>query len=141
LDKRLDEERKRNEISYKKQGITGTSIVTEGNEPTFDLNDFINIFEIIHSYMEEHPEEFPAPADNLLIRKTPDPRINQNLYAEEKKGIIEGFENENLIAMELKKLDGNYTIIILGKDSADGEWGVLSEGDVYKLREEITNGN
>lgn len=90
--------------------------------------------------MRKNADRFPEPADDGT-RNTDDPRIQNILYAGEKSGIIAGFENENLVAWEVKKLNGEYTNLLLGRKSAGEEWKVLLEGDVYQLREEISDGN
>ncbi len=141
LDKRLDEERKRNEKTYREQGVAGSAFRPTIKIPRFSMDELIDIYETLQAYIRENPERFPEPADDGTTRRTPDPRIENNLYAEEKSGVIKGFEDENLVAMEVKKLDGEYVIIILARDSKEDEWRILAEGDVYKLRKEMTNGN
>lgn len=91
--------------------------------------------------MRKNADRFPEPADDGTRGNTDDPRIQNILYAGEKSGIIAGFENENLVAWEVKKLNGEYTNLLLGRKSAGEEWKVLLEGDVYQLREEISDGN
>lgn len=141
LDRRLDEERKKNEKTYREQGIKGASLRPTIEVPTFSIDDIIAITNTVESYMRENPDRFPEPSDDGTKGRTSDPRIENNLYAEEKSGIIAGFEDENLVAWEVKKLDGEYTIILLGRKSAGDEWKILSEGDVYQLRKELTDGN
>lgn len=141
LDKRLDEERKKNEKTYREEGITGTSFRPTIEIPNFSLDEYSDIFKTVETYMRENSDRFSEPSDDGTTRKTPDPRIENSLYAEEKSGIIKGFEDENLVAFEVKKLDGEYTIIVLGRESKGEEWRVLSEGDVYQLRKELTDGD
>lgn len=141
LDRRLDEERKNNEKTYREKGIVGTSIRPTIKIPRFSMDELTDIGNTVETYMKENLDRFPEPSDDGTMRKTPDPRIENNLYAEKKSGIVKGFEDENLVAWEVKKLDGEYTIIILGRKSKGEEWRVLSEGDVYQLRKELTDGN
>lgn len=141
LDKRLDEERKKNERTYREQGIVGSSLRPTIDIPSLSVDDLIGIINTVETYMRENTDRFPEPADDGTRGRTSDPRIEKSLYAEEKSGIIAGFEDENLVAWEVKKLDGEYTILLLGRKSAGGEWEVLSEGDVYQLRREISDGN
>ncbi|CQR58235.1 hypothetical protein [Paenibacillus riograndensis] len=141
LDKRLDEQRKENERTYREKGIKGSSIRPTIEIPSLSIEDIIGIYKTVDAYMRENPDRFPEPADDGTRGSTDDPRIQNILYAEEKSGIIAGFENENLVAWEVKKLDGEYTILLLGRKSAGDGWKVLSEGDVYQLRKVISDGN
>ena len=117
LDRRLDEERKRNEKSKREKGIVGVSLRSTIDIPELSMDDLIRIIETVETYMREHPDRFPEPADDGTKRRTPDPRIENRLYAAEKSGIIKGFEDDNLVAWEVKKQDGEYTMILLGRDS------------------------
>lgn len=139
LDKRLDEERKRNEKTYREQGIIGTSLQTTIDTPSFSIDEIASMLDTLETYRRENADRFPEPADDGTTRQTPDPRILKMLY-EEKPGILQQFEDENLEAWEVKKLDGAYTIIIVGRLS-DGQWQVLLDGDVYQLREELADGD
>lgn len=141
LDKRLDERRKKNERTYREQGRKESAFRPTIKVPHLSIEDIIGIYKTVDAYMRENPDRFPEPADDGTRGNTDDPRIQNILYAEEKSGIIAGFENENLVAWEVKKLDGEYTNLLLGRKSAGEEWQVLSEGDVYQLREEISDGN
>ncbi|MEK3769888.1 hypothetical protein MKY14_15100 [Paenibacillus sp. FSL R5-0887] len=141
LDKRLDEGRKKNERTYREQGRKESSIRPTIEVPSLSIEDITGIYKTVDAYMRENSDRFPEPADNGTRGNTDDPRIQNILYKEEKTGIIVGFENENLFAWEVKKLDGEYTNLLLGRKSTGEEWQVLSEGDVYQLREEISDGN
>ncbi|RUT46321.1 hypothetical protein EJP82_12665 [Paenibacillus anaericanus] len=141
LDKRLDADRKSNERTYREEGRTGSSIRPTIEIPTLSIDDYIGIYKTVDAYMRENSDRFPEPADNGTRGSTSDPRIQNILYAEEKSGIIAGFEDENLVAWAVKKLDGAYTNLLLGRTSAGEDWQVLSEGDVYQLRKEISDGN
>ncbi|MEK4058313.1 MULTISPECIES: hypothetical protein [Paenibacillus] len=141
LDKRLDADRKSNERTYREEGRTGSSIRPTIEIPTLSIDDYIGIYKTVDAYMRENSDRFPEPADNGTRGSTSDPRIQNILYAEEKSGIIAGFEDENLVAWAVKKLDGAYTNLLLGRTSAEEDWQVLSEGDVYQLRKEISDGN
>lgn len=141
LDKRLDEERKKNERTYREQGITGTSIRPTIEVPSPSMEDIIGIYKTVDAYMRENSDRYPEPADDGTRGNTDDPRIQKILYVGKKTGIIADFKNENLVAWEVKKLDGEYTNLLLGRKSAGEEWKVLFEGDVYQLRKEISDGN
>lgn len=141
LDRRLDEERKRNEKSKREKGIVGVSLRSTIDIPELSLDDLTRIIQTVETYMREHPDRFSEPADDGTKRRTPDPRIENRLYAAEKSGIIKGFEDDNLVAWEVKKQDGEYTMILLGRDSKEEEWRILSEGDVYQLRKELSDGD
>ncbi|KAF6557423.1 hypothetical protein G9G63_26330 [Paenibacillus sp. EKM202P] len=141
LDKRLDEQRKENERTYREEGRKGSSIRPTIEIPSLSIEDIIGIYKTVDAYMRKNPDRFPEPADDGTRGSTDDPRIQNILYAKEKSGIIAGYENENLVAWEVKKLDGEYTNLLLGRKSAGEEWQVLSEGDVYQLRKEMSDGN
>lgn len=141
LDKRLDEERKKNERTYREQGITGTSIRPTIEVPSPSMEDIIGIYKTVDAYMRENSDRYAEPADDGTRGNTNDPRIQKILYTGKKTGIISEFKNENLVAWEVKKLDGEYTNLLLGRKSAEEVWKVLFEGDVYQLRKEINDGN
>ncbi|MDD2216042.1 MAG: hypothetical protein PHE41_05690 [Eubacteriales bacterium] len=135
LDKKLNEEWKKNEKSWCEYGRAGSAFRPTIEEPHFSRDDLLSIITTTEKYMKENPERFPEPG--AYARRTTDPRITNLLYGEEKKGIIEGFDDENLVAWDVENLDGGYNIILLGRNSKDDKWQVLSEGDVYKLRKEM----
>lgn len=141
LDKRLDERRKKNERTYREQRRKESAFRPTIEVPHLSIEDIIGIYKTVDAYMRGNSDRFPEPADDGTRGNTDDPRIQNILYAEEKTGIIAGFKNENLVAWEVKKLDEEYTNLLLGRKSAGEEWQVLSEGDVYQLREEISDGN
>ncbi|MEK3900939.1 MULTISPECIES: hypothetical protein [unclassified Paenibacillus] len=141
LDKRLDEVRKKNERTYREQGRKESAFRPTIEVPHLSIEDVIGIYKTVDAYMRKNADRFPEPADDGTRGNTDDPRIQNILYAGEKSGIIAGFENENLVAWEVKKLNGEYTNLLLGRKSAGEEWKVLLEGDVYQLREEISDGN
>ena len=140
LDKRIAAQKAANERSYKESGIV-SSLPPEMPVPRFDINELTDmIFNTVYVYMEENPDRFPAPDEyELLIRQSFDPRIHALLYGETKAGLLSGFENGNPVAWDVKQSDGGYTILILARDAAGGKWRVLTEGDVYKLRRELTD--
>jgi hypothetical protein len=144
LDRRLLEEWESNKRRYRESGITGHSIRPDSDlaMPHFDISDYTNmIIHTLYVYMEDNPDRFPAPNESeQLVGSSADPRIQRLLYGETKGGGVSGFESGNLAAWDMQLLSGGYTILILARDSAAGKWYVLSEGDVYKLRKEMTDG-
>jgi hypothetical protein len=143
LDKRIAEQWERNKRTYREMGATG-SLPSEIPLPLFDINELTEIiYNTVFVYMGEHPDRFPAPVEDgeLLFKRTSDPRINRLLYGETQGGLIAGFTNGDLAAWDVKLLNGDYTILVLGRDGSGGKWRVLTEGDVYKLRKELTDGD
>jgi hypothetical protein len=147
LDKRIAAQHAKNERTYRESGIAGSipSGPSEISQPRFDINEYGNIiYNTLFVYMEEHPDTFHAPPTDeseYIQHRSFDPRISRLLYGETKGGIISGFANENLVAWDLKKLNGDYTILILARDAVGEKWRVLTEGDIYKLRKELTDGD
>jgi hypothetical protein len=140
LDKRIAAQRDKNERTYRESGITG-NIPSEVPTPRFGISELTAMFDVIYGHMNENPDIFSTPTDDTLIKRTFDPRIDGLLYGETKGGVLSGFASEDLIAWDVKKKDGTYTILVLTQDAADGGWRVLTEGDVYKLRKEMTDGD
>jgi hypothetical protein len=141
LDKRIAAQRAKNEKTYRESGRTG-SLPSEIPKPRFDINELTEIiFNTVFVYMKAHPDRFPAPADDGTIKRSFDPRIDRLLYGETRGGLIAGFTNEDLAAWDVKQLNGEYTTLILGRDGSLGAWRVLTEGDVYKLRKELVDGD
>jgi uncharacterized protein YxeA len=141
LDKRLDEDRKKNEKTYREKGMTGSSLRSTIKRPKLALEDIIAIIETVETYMRDNPDRFAEPADDGTKSRTPDPRMDNLLYGQAKAGIIKGYEDENLVAWEVKKRDGDYTLILLGRKAKGEKWQILSEGDVYQMRKELSDGD
>lgn len=141
LDKRLDEERKKNEKTYREEGRVGSSLRSTIKIPPLVLEDIIAFVEIVETYMRENPDRFAEPVDDGTRGRTSDPRMDNLLYGQEKAGIIKGYEDENLVAWEAKKRDGDYTLILLGRKSKGEKWQILSEGDIYQMRKALSDGD
>jgi hypothetical protein len=143
LDKRIAAQHAKNESTYRESGQTGSPFRPEFPMPAFltdvsELEDII--FDTVFAYMEEHPDVFVTPNESeYTIDSALDPRIWRLLYGETKGGIVSGFTNECLAAWDVKKLNGDYTILVLARDAVGEKWRVLTEGDIYKLRKELTD--
>lgn len=147
IDKTLKEGRARNEKLWEEKGI-GTSIFSAASDrsakPSFAFTEaeFEKIFDAIDKYTSLYTDRFYEPDDSVLTRTTGwDPRINYLVYGEEDseesqydRGILKGYAKENLYVIDIKKRDGEYTSIIIGRTSEKEDWKVLAEGDYYELR-------
>lgn len=148
IDKTLKEGRENNEKLWKEMSMF-TSIFSPASDKsdkpsfTFTEAEYGKIFDAIDKYTSLHPSRFYEPDDSALNRTTGiDPRINCMVYGEEgseenqyDQGILKGYAKENLYVIDVKKRDGEYTSIIIGRTSAEEAWEVLAEGDYYELRE------
>ncbi|MDR1245914.1 MAG: hypothetical protein LBK57_02670, partial [Clostridiales Family XIII bacterium] len=141
LDKRIAAQHAKNEKSFVERGGTG-GLPTGIPEPRrLDMSEYADIiYNVIFTYMEEHPDRFPAPTeDEYILKRTFDPRIQILLYGETKGGLVSGFASEDLVAWDVRQSDGSYCILVLVRDVTGGKWRILTEGDVYKLRRELTD--
>lgn len=61
-----------------------------------------------------------------------DPRINA-VYDDEDKSIMAGYENQNIYIAEYETAETDiYSYLFLVRDSKDGDWYVLHQGNSYK---------
>jgi hypothetical protein len=146
LDKRLDQERKRNEKTYRESGIVGTSFRSEVKEPLYEIDEIAAQLNAVYAYIEDHHDEFtPFIEDVTFLQICHDPRVRRliysDLYGEAREGFLADFESENMVAWDVKKSSGDYTILISGRDAVGEDWRIVWEGDVYELKQEVTVGD
>lgn len=69
-----------------------------------------------------------------------DPRFRKLVWGtpiEERKGLLEGHQDEDMEVSELKRLDGEYDEVFLVRDPNTGEWSVEYVGNYYDFRERV----
>lgn len=143
LDKKIKEQRLNSEKFYKKNGgILGLE-AGKGLSPERSSEEINIIFSAAKDYVNAHPEIYPKyieDNDEITVGITKDPRFEELIWGtpkEERKGLLEGHDDENMDILEAKKLDGEYDEIFLVRDPDTGEWSVEYVGNYYDFRNKV----
>ena len=115
-------------MSYSKASIPGNAV----NEPSFEGEDLEKMFGIVIDYLvEEKGFEEKEIGKKIDYSQCIDPRVNA-IYDNEDKGVLNGYENENIFIVEYEDKDETYKFIFLARESKDSEWEVKHDGLGYK---------
>lgn len=141
MDKRIKDQRLKNEENYKKSGITGSLEAGKGLAPKRTLEDIASVLSTLENHRDTYPEIYAKGGEDLITGKiTIDPRFEELIWGEakeERKGLLEGHKDEDLFMMELKRLDGEYDEVFLVRDPDSGEWSVVYVGNYYDFKEKV----
>ncbi|MGL4452670.1 MAG: hypothetical protein ACRCTZ_16000 [Sarcina sp.] len=140
LDKTLAEHRKfRKENKSEKNGSSSMMSMSTmsipsypKNVPSFEDENLEDMYQVAIDYLIE--EKGFTKDENDYIKEDfaqcIDPRIME-LYDNEDKGLLSGYNNENIFVIEYE-IEGRYEFLFLVRKNKNEEWHVKYEGTSYK---------
>lgn len=140
LDKTLAEHRKfRKENKFEKNGSSTMMSMSPvsipnypRNIPSFEDENLEDMYQVTIDYLAEK-KGFIKDQNGYIkedFSQCIDPRIIE-LYDGKDKGILNGYENENIFVIEYE-IEGKYEFLFLVRESKGEKWYVKHEGTSYK---------
>lgn len=147
MDKRIKEQRLKNEENYKKHGAISSLDSGKGLAPKKTYEEYYQDSEEIHSILKEYINsnteiypEYDESGTAINGMNTMDPRFEELIWGkpkEERKGLLKGHNDEDMTMIEVKRLDGEYDEVFLVRDPDTRKWSIEYVGNYYDFKEKV----